>query len=74
MQSLTREAILGALARLDEKLKEQNIKGEICLVGGSVMVYGIPGISTLEINLTTEFFRRTGKEDDGRQTTDNRQL
>ncbi len=33
MQSLSRDDILRALSRLDEKLKEQNIKGEpkICI-------------------------------------------
>ena len=38
MQSLTKETILHALTLLDEKLGRQDIKGEICLIGGSVMV------------------------------------
>lgn len=36
--SLTREQIIRALTGLDEKLRAQNTKGEMCLVGGAVML------------------------------------
>ncbi len=36
--ALTKEAIFCALTRLDEKLREKNVKGELCLVGGTVML------------------------------------
>ena len=37
---LDREQIIQGLARLSELLKERGIQGEICLLGGSVMVLG----------------------------------
>ncbi len=36
--TLTREAILNALASLSEELGKQGVTGELCLFGGTVMV------------------------------------
>jgi hypothetical protein len=36
--AMARETILGALARLDEKLGDDGVIGEICLFGGTAMV------------------------------------
>jgi len=36
--ALTREAILRALSSLSEELGKQNVTGELCLFGGTVMV------------------------------------
>ena len=35
---LDRDAILGAFERLAELLREQGVEGEVCLLGGTVMV------------------------------------
>src|SRR5262245_57724899 len=37
---LEREQIIRAFSRLSELLKERNVEGEICLLGGTVMVLG----------------------------------
>jgi hypothetical protein len=49
--ALTREQILAALKSLSEKLREQNILGEICLFGGTVMVLAFNArVSTKDVD------------------------
>ena len=48
---LTREQILGALQALSEKLREQNVVGELCIFGGTVMVLAFNArISTKDVD------------------------
>jgi hypothetical protein len=49
--ALTREQILNALRSLSDKLREQNIVGEICLFGGTVMVLAFKArVSTKDVD------------------------
>ena len=49
--ALTREAILRALSSLSEELGRQNITGELCLFGGTVMV---PAFTARLVGTTSE--------------------
>jgi hypothetical protein len=49
--ALTREQILRALQSLSDKLREQNVVGELCLFGGTVMVLGYSArLSTKDVD------------------------
>jgi hypothetical protein len=68
--TLTREAILRALGSLSEELGKQNVTGEICLFGGTVMVLAFTArLSTKDVDalfqptpLIRELARRIGEE------------
>ncbi len=48
---LTREAILRALGALSDELGKQDVTGEICLFGGTVMVLAFTArVSTQDVN------------------------
>jgi hypothetical protein len=49
--ALTREAILRALSSLSEELGKQNVTGELCLFGGTVMVLAFTArLSTKDVD------------------------
>jgi len=68
--ALTREAILRALSSLSEELGKQNVTGELCLFGGTVMVLAFTArLSTKDVDalfqptpLIREIARRIGEE------------
>ena len=68
--TLTREAILRALNSLSENLGRQNVTGELCLFGGTVMVLAFTArLSTKDVDalfqptpLIRELARRIGEE------------
>jgi hypothetical protein len=68
--ALTREAILRALSSLSEELGKQNVIGELCLFGGTVMVLAFTArLSTKDVDalfqptpLIREIARRIGEE------------
>jgi hypothetical protein len=68
--ALTREAILRALDSLSEALGKQNVTGELCLFGGTVMVLAFTArLSTKDVDalfqptpLIRELARRIGEE------------
>ena len=64
--SLTRETILKALSRLNEKLREETVIGEICLFGGTAMVLAFNArLSTHDVDAVfepPEVFRRRARE------------
>ena len=68
--ALTREVILRALSSLSEELGKQNVTGELCLFGGTVMVLAFTArLSTKDVDalfqptpLIREIARRIGEE------------
>lgn len=68
--ALTREAILRALDLLAQELSKQNVTGEICLFGGTVMVLAFSArLSTKDVDaifqpttIIREIARRIGEE------------
>ena len=68
--TLTREAIVCALSSLSEELGKQNVTGELCLFGGTVMVLAFTArLSTKDVDalfqptpLIRELARRIGEE------------
>jgi hypothetical protein len=68
--ALTREGILRALSSLSEELGKQDITGEVCLFGGSVMVLAFAArVSTKDVDaifqptsLVRDLARRIGEE------------
>lgn len=68
--ALTREAILRALSSLSDELSKQNITGELCLFGGTVMVLAFTArLSTKDVDalfqptaLIRELARRIAEE------------
>ena len=69
---LTRDAILRALSSLSKELGQQNVTGEICLFGGTVMVLAFTArLATKDVDalfqptqLIREIARRIGEEQD----------
>jgi len=63
---MSRETILVALARLDERLGEENVMGEICIFGGTAMVLAFNArLSTKDVDAIfkpPEVFRRLAGE------------
>jgi hypothetical protein len=68
--ALTREAILRALSSVSQELGQQNVTGEICLFGGTVMVLAFTArLATKDVDalfqpaaLIREIARRIGEE------------
>jgi len=68
--ALTREAILRALGSLSEELGKQNVTGELCLFGGTVMVLAFTArLSAKDVDalfqptpLIRDLARRIGEE------------
>jgi len=68
--ALTRESILRALSSVSQELGQQNVTGEICLFGGTVMVLAFTArLATKDVDalfqptlLIREIARRVGEE------------